>query len=100
MDRRIAAGVTWFKRKPRDRSERRSTTASKTRETGNQPRQDGRQRRHEPTAIPLAIRPEKSGFEYKTEEAMLLEIMLLLALLVGVPVLVGHIISEGTRDGC
>ena len=99
MDRRIAAGVTWFKRKPRDRSERRSTTASKTRETGNQPRQDGRQRRHEPTAILLAIRTEKSGFEYKTEEAMLLEIMLLLALLVGVPVIVGHIIHKGSQDG-
>lgn len=31
---------------------------------------------------------------------MLLEALILLALLVGVPVLVGHIISEGTRDGC
>ena len=30
------------------------TTASKTRETGNQPRQDGRRGRHEPIAIPLA----------------------------------------------
>jgi len=39
--------------------------ASKTRETGNQSRQDGRQRRHDPKAILLAIRPEKSGFEYK-----------------------------------
>jgi hypothetical protein len=30
---------------------------------------------------------------------MLLEIMLLLAILVGVPVLVGHVISEGSQDG-
>ena len=30
---------------------------------------------------------------------MLLEIMLLLALLVGIPVLVGHVISEGAQDG-
>ena len=30
---------------------------------------------------------------------MLLEALILLALLVGVPVLVGHVIYEGARDG-
>lgn len=30
---------------------------------------------------------------------MFLELLIVLALLVGIPVLVGHVISEGTNDG-
>jgi hypothetical protein len=40
----------------------------------------------------------KPGWNIKKESDMLLEILLLLSLCVGLPVLIGHVISAGGRD--
>jgi len=54
---------------------------------------------HEPTAIPLAQTAGGSRTVNRCEEeSMLLEILLLLALCVGVPVLVARCISYGGGD--